>query len=582
MRRSLFALFAFLLVFVTACAPASSQGSQPADCNNADLTVVSGSNARLFLEDQHDGTKGLLSQFKDKSGLNVCIQPMGGPEAVNLKASLLSKSPADFRPGDPAAFIFDSNMYADGLNDQTYVGNTLVGIWLHESTVTRENLTKGLPLSMEQYASMMENGQLKIVTAPAYVSTPASIMFFQTLSSYYGPNNQLSIDQVQDQAAIDYGKKIYDHYVRSAASTSDAIKMVVGDTQNLYDGVVAFESSFLGKNGKNVGLNDPFVFFYFDPSVVSTVTLGRLQLEGKNLEVYSAFADFLVSEEAQIYIAGTGIRPQKDVVDLDTNLFKPEWGLSTVPSVTLVSPPTYSVASKALEVYRNFYKRAKVVEVLVDTSPSQFQNSMTVNVNGQRTDVLRIQAMDMAILKFTNSAWLKENNILPGQNDRFDYYFFSTLRSDLVVSTVGGETDAAGVRLDYFLGPSTGSWDSYSMYDKMTRELNGFSSNGTAIYDSASDMLDLIKEEIKTNPDVDYYIVVLTDGDDTTSSISGAKFYEEWNSFSGKANVTLIGIAFGTEGNSINKDYTAQFGGNTYKGENDAELVEAFKQIIGR
>jgi hypothetical protein len=41
--------------------------------------------------------------------------------------------------------------------------------------------------------------------------------------------------------------------------------------QNLYDGVVSFESAFLGKNGLNQQLvnsgKQPFVFFYFNPSV---------------------------------------------------------------------------------------------------------------------------------------------------------------------------------------------------------------------------------------------------------------------------------------------------------------------------
>ncbi|KKT72867.1 MAG: hypothetical protein UW68_C0022G0005 [Candidatus Collierbacteria bacterium GW2011_GWB1_44_6] len=589
MRRGLIVLIVMVLLGVACGTPA--QGGPVAEspevtCANADLTVVVGSNGQRILEDQPDGTKGLLSLFKEKTGLTVCAYLMEASEAVELKASLLSKAPADFLSGQPMAFMFDSNLFADGLNEQAFVGNSVVGVWLKESSVNRLGLQKGTPLSMAQYANLMETGQLKIVTAPAYVSTPALMMFFQTLSSFYGPYNQLSIDQVQNQEAIDYGKRIYDHYVRSETSSSAAIDMVLNDTQGLFDGVVGYESSFLGKGGINAGRGEPFVFFYFDPSVISTVTLGRLQLEGTTyLEAYKLFSQFVSSEEGQIYISGTGVRPQKDVVDLSTDLYKPEWGLTLSPAVTYAAPPTYSVASLAMDIYRDYYKRAKVVKVLIDVSPSTFQlPQMTVVVDtpeGPKEEtVWRIQAMDMALQKITSPDWLSANKLTPGQNDVFEYYFFSTETSQLVTSSTGSNTTVARDRLHYFMGPSTGNWDSNRFGMTTINELNGFMSGGTAIFDASGIMLSSIESDF--DPQKDYYIVILTDGEDTSSTIRGSDFYDQWNAFAGKTNVTVIGIAFGTEGASIDAEFTARFGGHTYHGNNDAELIEAFEQIIGR
>ena len=123
--KRLFTVFSILVILSLACGQSfqgsPSQADAVTDCSNAQMTIVSGTNAKLFLEDQADGTKGLLSQFKEKpDGFTVCVQYLGGPTAVNLKNDLLSKAPADFKAGEPTAFMFDSNMFADGLNEQTF------------------------------------------------------------------------------------------------------------------------------------------------------------------------------------------------------------------------------------------------------------------------------------------------------------------------------------------------------------------------------------------------------------------------------------------------------------------------------
>jgi len=92
-NRVFFAML--ILALVVACGtstgstnPSTANEEPVVDCRNADLTVVSGSNARLFLDDR-SGTEGLVSQFEKESGYKVCIQPMSGPKAVDWKNSLL-------------------------------------------------------------------------------------------------------------------------------------------------------------------------------------------------------------------------------------------------------------------------------------------------------------------------------------------------------------------------------------------------------------------------------------------------------------------------------------------------------------
>jgi len=617
MKRPFYLFFAVLILAlaVSACGksvptPPTTTGVVSSCSGSESLRILSDLNARLILE----GPDGLVARFEKAEGKKVCVDYIGGPEAQRIKSQILSKKSDSFTGTDYHAMIFDSAIYAENLIDQVYPGQTYPGIWLRKDSADRLGLKPGQILTQEQYARYMENGQLKMITASAIVDTSASLTFFNTLSGYYGPYNQLTLEQVQDEGAIEFGKRIYDHYSKSP---SNPIQLAFSDTmsgQNLYDGVVGFESAFLGGGGLNQQLvnsgKQPFVFFYFNPSVEAKITMGRApSIPDGALEVYTAFAKFVMTEESQLYILSVGIHPQKNIADPDLNVFKPEWGLLVSPAVDFAAPPTPSVARAALEVYRDLYKRAKEVNIIIDTSgstewvdvpvylPDNFNPDSDANLCGYHKDVIiqtdlqghkfynipRLQAIACGIATFSNSEWLKANGVKPGPNDVINYWFFSdNVSQKAIASSVGPNTDEASVYVLGLIGPTRGSYDWGRNSDTVAQTVLNkdgapFRMNGTSMFDAAYYVNEVINRTY--DPNVDYYIVILTDGENK-SGWSGREYYSYWLN-NHKLNITLTGIQFGGDGGSIAANFTQQFGGDSFVGTSSEGLVKAFEKIFG-
>ena len=233
----LFCVLASLILSACGVAAPSTTASNTATCtSDASLRIISDLNFRLAL----DGPDGLVARFEKTEGKTVCVDYLSGQEAQRVKSQILSKETDSFTGTDYHAMIFDSSILAEGLNDQVFPGKTYPGILLRKDVAHRLGLQPGQILTQEQYAQYMESGQLKMITASALVDTASMLTFFNTLSGYYGPYNQLTLDQVQDAGARSFGQRIYNFYTKSS---SNPIQLAFEDTlsgQNLYDDVVCF------------------------------------------------------------------------------------------------------------------------------------------------------------------------------------------------------------------------------------------------------------------------------------------------------------------------------------------------------
>lgn len=630
-NRFLISILILVLTMIS-CGQATSQPQQiepPVYQGGADLHIVSDFNFRLALE----GPDGLIARFEKAEGKKVWVDYVGGQEAQRIKSQILSKKSDSFTETDYHAIIFDSSILAENLSDQVFPGKTYPGIWLRKDVADRLGLQPGQILTQEQYAQYMESGQLKMITASALVDTAASLTFFNTLSGYYGPYNQLTLEQVQDVNARAFGKRIYDNYEKSS---SNPIQLAVNDSisgQNLYDGVVGFESSFLGSNGLNQQLvnsgKQPFVFFYFNPSVEAKVAMGRApSIPDGALETYTAFAKFVMSEESQLYILSAGIHPQKNVADPDTNIFKPEWGLLAKPPVDFAAPPTPSVARAALEVYRDLYKRAKEVNIIIDLSgsmgdvvqtpatitiPANFTADDLSNYCGQSKEaydaivndqnyvqgepysynITRLQAVACGIETFADPNWMERYGIKPGPNDVINYWFFSdTVSAGPVATSYGTDTKTASDKIISIIGPTHGYLDTNTVIVRVAENATDANNGnqfpafqGTRIFDATKYINDKINDRYDEN--VDYYIVPLTDGENR-NGWNGDQYFDYWNN-NQKLNITLMGIQFGCTpdpftGNCLTDlpaEYTQQFGGDSFVGTSSEDLIKAFEKIFG-
>lgn len=620
--KSVYRPFMLLIVLIlavgTACGGPQPEVTKSSCKGTEDLRIQSDTNARLYL----DGSDGLISKFEKAAGKSLCVDYASGSEAQRIKTQILSKTPETFLSTDYHAMIFDSAIYAEGLSDQVFLGKSYPGIWIRKDSVDKFGLVAGQILTQDQYALLMENG-LKMITASALIDTAASLTFFNTMSGYYGPYNQLTIDQVQNEGARNFGKRIYDYYTKS---NSDPVKLAFDDamsSQNLYDGVVAFESAFLGADGLNSQLlsngKNPFVFFYFNPSVEAMATIGRApSITEEASATYSLFTKFLTSEEAQLYILSVGVHPQKNVADPDTNVFKSDWGLLVDPQIVFAAPPTPSVARAALEIYRDYYKRAKEVNIIIDNSgsigeqdivltipagfkeedlgkycgqyPDNYKNIVASNSYDPNLDytysITRTQAIACAIETFSDESWMQTNGVKPGTNDVINYWLFSdTVTSKPIATSVGPNTSDAGDYVANLIGPAYGPQDLGQIAYTITTTFDDPDGNdfvpfsNTYIFNSTYYVNEEINKRFDQN--VDYYIVPLTDGENT-AGWNGSNYYSYWLN-NAKLNITLTGIQFGgnIDSSDVSSDYTKKFGGDSFVGTSNDQLIKAFVKIFG-
>ena len=591
MKKMYRMFFALLILALVAMACRTQATSDPTAAN---LFVVVGNSAYQFAGNG-DGDNLLLDQFSKEKGVQLFVQVANDREMREWREKMVTG-----QSGAPDVLIVDDSLDADGLQKVKLIASHKVGVAIRSDIVNSLAL-QGNVLSYADFVSLMKSGAISVVASNAMAGSASREFFFSTMAWCSGTDAaNLTADIVRLDSVKPCGKAVYDQ-IKSTNGSNEALDLVYnaalsGEVTG-YNTVVTFDSDLLGDNGLNAKLmkqgKPVFYFFYFrEATAQANVAIGTRDLGGemaKN-DLANALISYLIDEnslegKAQNAINLAGFTEgSAALVGHNDSAFKAEWGVASNPfGVQVVNAPISAVADRALEVYRDMYKRTKITKACIDVSPSMLQNpKMDIMVGSNQFSVYKIQALDRPVLKITDPAWLQANRIVPGPSDVFEYYFFSTMTSDLVVSSYGTDTQPAGQYINSLIGPwdenHPEDWNRSVVETKLYENLNGFQSNGTEMFDCGTKLLEQIKANY--NSEVDYIIVILTDGENMNHSILAGDFYQNWKAF-GHSNITVIGIAFGTDGVSINKDYTAQFNGTTFNGDNDQGLIDAFKAILG-
>ena len=581
MRNSVPKLLAFVIILITIVSIACGAGA-PSAPTSADLFVVVGNYASHFAGNGN-GDGLLLDQFRKENNVSMYVQIANDREMKDFKDQMVSNV-----EGAPDIMIVDDSLLTDNLQNVKLIASHHVGIAIRSDVADRLGI-KGNVIPFADYAQYSKNGQLLVAGSNALAGYDSAEFFFSTMAWCSNTDaSNLTAEIIQQEYVRQCGKEIYDH-IKSTNGSNDAAKLVLNSGSNGYNSLIAFDSALLGNSGLNaqIGGGNFFKFFYFKEATakaklaIGTKDFGKDQAKK---DTANLLIEYFLSDNSQkeINLAGFTEGSSALVEHYDT-AFKSEWGVSSNPvGVQIVNPPLSNVATNALLIYRDMYKRTKITKACIDVSPSMLEDWMSIDINGESTSVYRIQALNRAILKITDPKWLEEGQIVPGPGDVFEYYFFSVATSDLVVSSIGPDTQPAGKYIDSLIGPwnenDPNSFNMYAVTDRLSANLDGFQSNGTEMFDCANTLLNQIKSNY--NSETDYIIVILTDGQNNDKSVRGYEFYENWKAF-GANNITVIGIAFGTDGASINPGFTAQFNGTTIKGDNDQELIDAFKNVLG-
>lgn len=576
MKKNGFSVFSVVLIlsFLLAACDAPVAPSSP---EGASLWIVEGSNAKRALGDGTDGL--LLAQWAKKNNVSLYVQGLSGPEALELKDQTLKGAKG------PDVFIFDDGVYSDGLYNTKSIATSAVGLWVLNTISDQLDLV-GNTIPFGQAIDLMDSGKLSTVAGNADKSTPSAEFFYAVMA--YCSNKTASTtatltpEIVQSQTNRECGKAIYDH-IKTTASTTDAIDLVfnaaMNDQGNAYNAVIAFDSSFLGAGGRNEQLSESksvfMKFYYFkEATPVVSVTFGSVDVskDPNKAKLVASLSEFLLGDQAQkaFNLAGLG-NGSSTLATPDDSAFNTDWGVTMNPSaiVNIVNPPVATVAFSSLEAYKQFYKRTKELYICLDVSGS------TKKVD-PGNDGPRLQLIDRTVVTFTDPNWQTSKKIYVGDTDKINYYLFSTTVSPKIAESVGKDTKPAGDAVNALIGPATGMYVFDGVKSVVQDKYPGFEMVKTSMFDCAEQARKNI--ETRYNPNIDYYIIILTDGG-RTSGISSDELYQNWLA-AGHKNIVVSGIQFGNEGNDLNKDVTGKFNGKSYTGSNDAELIKAFLDIF--
>lgn len=595
-KRILFSILVLTLAML-ACGQGTSIAEPLAssDYTSSDLFVVVGQSSAKFAGNGN-GDGLLLDQYRTQSGVGLRVEIVDDRKSDEYRNMMLNG-----QPGAPDVLICDDSLGCDGLQSVKLIASHKVGAAIREDVANQLGLnTNTIPFTT--FIGGMESGTLKTTASNALAGYAPLEFFFSTMAWCSQTDTaSLTAEIVKRQDVRECGQRVYD-FISSTNGGQEALDIVYNNatTPDSYNTVITYDSELLGPNGLNTKLQNEgkpvFKFFYFEEATaLANIGIGTRKFgDGDNRsgsadKLLRFFYDREQGDASQKFINLNGFTEGSAGLFYHyDDAFNPNWGVASSPvGVQVVNSPVPPVAAMGKDVYRDLYKRPKVIKACMDVSPSMLQDWMNIQINNETVSVFRIQALNRATLKFTDPKWLSDSGVTPGLGDEIEYYFFSTQTSDLVVKTIGPDTAPAGQKIDSLIGPwnekGPNNWSQYDVQDRLAQQLS-FESSGTEMFDCAAAMLKQIKNNY--NPKVDYIIVILTDGEnsDQDGHTKGYELYENWKAFGekvGQYNIKVVGIAFGTDGASINSGYTAQFNGKTIKGDNDQELIDAFKFILG-
>lgn len=612
--KSILFLVIVFAILLSACGnPASSPSS-------ANLFVVVGNNASRFTGNGSDGL--LLDQFAKENKVSLYVQVVNDREIKDLKAQMLSG-----QAGSPDILIADDSLLTDGLQSIKYLASHKVGIAIRKDVADNLGL-QGNTISYANFAQYLKAKQLMVAASNALAGSDSAEFFFSTMAWCSNTDaSNLTADIIQKDYVRACGKEIYD-FLKSTNGSNEALNLVFNTAEsgdkNGYNSVITFDSALLGKNGLNAKLNGNnfFKFYYFQEATAKTdVTLGTKNFsDDQNKKDLSALlTTFLLNDASQQAINLAGFTEGSSaLVNHDDSAFKQEWGVSSNPAgVQVVNPPIASVAESAKRIYRDLYKRAKEINLIIDLSgsiqgqdipvtfPAGFKvgdakkycglNEVTAQQlidNGQIQPereysyvVTRLQAITCAIETFSDPVWLEANDVMLGPSDVINYWLFSTqVTTDPIAQSIGQFTGVTANNVINMIGPA----HSGQNFDQISTNLSGYVDpsgvtftpfQGTWMFDATRHVNDKVAASF--DPNKDYYFVILTDGENNNDANTNAnEYFQYWKDLQ-KPSFVLMGIQFGGDGNSIKSEFTQQFGGNTFVGTNNADLVKAFKVILG-
>lgn len=383
----------------------------------------------------------------------------------------------------------------------------------------------------------ISEGKLKFSMPNVTSTNSGASAYLGLLSTLAGNPEVLKVENLENEELKNKLVNLFSGMERTSGSEEFLEEMFI---KGNYEALMTYESSIININKKleAQGKEILYAIYPVDGVSISDSPFAYINngLEHKE-EIFLSLQNYILSDEGQSLLQQKGRRTWYGGINLnvDKNIFNPNWGIDTTKYITPIKYPSTTVIKKALNLYQNELRKPTHIVFCLDFSGS---------MEGEGYEQLK-KAMSYIL---TEEA---ENDLLQfAQKDKIDIVVFNS-NAYVADSTENGKETT-----------------------NLLNTINKLNPHGaTALYPAAIEGLELLKNE-----DLDTYncsIILMTDGLGNEGTYNDlVRKYQAINK-----QIPIYSIMFGSADERQLEEISNLTNAKVFNGKTD--LIQAFKEVRG-
>lgn len=356
---------ALLLALALVAAACNRGGSE----ESADLRIVSGS--------ENETLEPIIQRFAEEEGVTIAVDYRG---SVDIMLGLEGAA-AESDDGFPYDAVWPANSLWLDLGDtqdlvtdaESIIRSPIVfGV---KRSVAEQLGWIGSDVRVADILEATESGDLRFMMTSASQSNSGASAYFGFLSAFAGSPEVLSSENLADPAVQEQVRRILGQVDRSSGSSGWLKDLFLREYDD-FDAMVNYESVLIEANQELVeGGREPLYAVYpVDGLAISDSPLGYVDRGGDDEareELFGRLQDHLLTPEVQAEALALGRRVGGvglDVVDVDTEVFNPDWGIDVTRVISPIRYPEPEVVREALNLYQTSFRKPSYTVFVLDYS----------------------------------------------------------------------------------------------------------------------------------------------------------------------------------------------------------------------
>lgn len=384
---------------------------------------------------------------------------------------------------------------------------------------------------------LIKNKQIKYVMSSVTQTNTGATAYLGFLNALAGSPEVLTEKMLEDQNLLADMINVFSGVERVSGDEDYLEEMFLNSDS--YEAVIASESSLININKQLEEQNREPLYLIYPKDGVAVNDSAFAYIDNgsdKKKKQFKIIQSFLLSNDGQNEIQELGRRTWYGGTNLDVNknIFNPDWGINTNKYLITTKYPSKSVMTKAINLYIEELRKPTHVVFCLDYSGSMY---------GDGIDKLT-QAMDY-ILTYEKAA---KDKLQFSKKDKITVITFSGQVNRVISTSNGQNTDEL-------------------LYNIKKEDVSG----NTALYDAIISGLNILNSE---SDDYTKTIIAMTDGEANVGSFTDLK-----NKYQLSDKIPIYSITFGSASETQLNMIANLSNAKVFDGKNN--LLEAFKEVRG-